>query len=254
MKALVFGGTSEGRRLVEWLSARGTCGIVYCTATDYGASLVEGCKNVTTLVGTLSADEKRLLVDEHNVACIVDATHPYAEHITASIDELGKACKLDVIRVARDGASVEGTCWTSVPNAAAAARHVANTSGNVLLTTGTKDLAAFVEGIPNFEERLYVRILPVSASLARVEELCIPASHIVAMQGPFSMELNCALIRDLHVSSMVTKQSGRAGGFDQKVEATAQTGIELVVIGRPPALEGMPLEETCSLLEDRYGW
>lgn len=254
MNALVFGGTSEGRRLVEWLSARGTCGIVYCTATDYGASLVEGRENVTTLVGTLSADEKRRLVAEHDVVCIVDATHPYAAHISASIEELGKSCKLDVIRVARDGASAEETRWTSVTDAAAAARHVSRQDGNVLLTTGTKDLATFVEGIPNFEERLYMRILPVMASLARVEELRVPASHIIAMQGPFSVELNCALIRDLHVSSMVTKQSGRAGGFDQKVEAAVQTGIELVVIGRPPAAEGVTLEEACNLLEERYGW
>ena len=254
MNVLVFGGTSEGRQLVERLSERGTCGILYSTATDYGARLVEGRRNVTTLVGSLSAEEKSRLVCEHDVACIVDATHPYAAHISASIDELGRACKRDVIHVARDGASCEEAGWTTVPSAVEAARHVARHGGNVLLTTGTKDLATFVAGIPDFEERLYVRILPVSASLARVEELRIPASHVVAMQGPFSVQLNCALIRDLGVSSMVTKQSGRAGGFDQKVEAALRTGIELVVIGRPPTLEGVSLDEAYRLLEERYGW
>lgn len=284
MEVLVFGGTTEGRQLAEWLSERDTCTVTYCTATDYGASLVTDKKNVAALRGPLSQEQKAQLMTAHEFACIVDATHPYAQRISASIDELAQAYGKDVVRVARansdlapekeaphpndmvesDGegpvtreavprGSVPPASPTVVATVGEAARLVAAASGNVLLTTGTKDLAVFVEAMPDYRDRLYVRILPVEESFAKVRELGIPASHIVAMQGPFSTEFNCALIRELDIGTLVTKQSGKAGGFTQKAEAAQACGIELVVIERPHINGGVSLEEAQRLLEDRYG-
>lgn len=255
---LVFGGTSEGRLLVEWLSARGSCSVVYCATTAYGTSLVAGNRNVTVLQGPLSQQDKERLMSSCDFACIVDATHPYAQHISASIDDLSQAFGMEVVRVARAGSSSADLThvdapWTIVADAEEAARHVASTSGNVLLTTGTKDLATFVAAMPDYRQRLYVRILPVGMSLAKVEELGVPASHIVAMQGPFSTGLNRAIIRELGISAMVTKESGPAGGFDQKAEAARECGVQLVVIGRPSAAAGLLLDEAQRLLEERYG-
>lgn len=254
---LVFGGTTEGRIIAEWLSTRGSCEVLYCTATEYGASLVAGPR-VTTIQGPLSREEKDRLLAEHDVACIVDATHPYAEHISASIDELARDHGKDVVRVARadstcDAMLGDGPLYTSVANTQEAAQLVAAVPGNVLLTTGTNELASFIAVMDDYRERLYVRILPVGSSLAKVEELGIPASHIVAMQGPFSAQLNCALIRALGIAAVVTKRSGRAGGFDEKVEAARECGTRLVVIGRPAGAEGVSLDEAQRLLEVNYG-
>lgn len=251
MEVLVFGGTVEGRQLVEWLDARGSCDIVACTATAYGASLVAGGRHVTVLEGPLSGSDKQRLVTERDFACIIDATHPYAVHISESIAALAESTGLELVRIVREGAA-EGP-WVSVSSSAEAAEHLAATEGNILLTTGSKDLDVFIAALPNYRERLYVRVLPVTAALEKASDLGIPASHIIAMQGPFSAELNCALIKDLQIRHLVTKQSGPAGGFDEKVQAARACGIELVVIERPCVEEGVSLEQAQALLEERYG-
>lgn len=253
MDVLVFGGTSEGRELVEWLAARGTCNVVACTATAYGASLLSRGPRVQALEGPLSSEEKDRLMEGHAFVCIVDATHPYARHISQSVAALGARHGVDVVRVVRDGARGGDGPWTGVADATEAARLLAGTEGNILLTTGSKDLATFTELVPGFEERLYVRVLPVVASLERTQELGIPTSHVIAMQGPFSEQLNRALIKELGITHLVTKESGTAGGFDEKVQAALSCGASVVVIERPAEEPGLLLSEVRQLLEDRYG-
>lgn len=253
MDVLVFGGTSEGRRLVEWLAARETCDIVACTATAYGASLLAQGPRVRALEGPLTTEQKDQLMEEHSFVCIVDATHPYARHISRSVAALGERHGVDVIRVIREEAPGGDGLWTGVADASEAARLLAGTEGNILLTTGSKDLATFVELIPDYAERLYVRVLPVVSSLERTRELGIPTSHVIAMQGPFSEQMNRALIGELRIAHLVTKESGSAGGFDEKVRAARSCGIDLVVIERPEDEPGLLLSEAQQLLEDRYG-
>lgn len=251
MEVLVFGGTVEGRLLVEWLAERGTCDVVACTATAYGASLLPETDHVSVVQGPLSEEEKSRLMEGHAFRCVVDATHPYARHISQSVRELATGYGIDVIRVIRD-AGEEGS-WTSVADAEEAAHLLADTSGNILLTTGSKDLATYVDAIPDYRERLFVRVLPVASVLERTSELGIPASRVVAMQGPFSQALNEALIRELGIAHLVTKESGPSGGFDEKVRAARACGVELVVIERPPEEGGLLLGEAEALLEERYG-
>ena len=253
MDVLVFGGTSEGRRLVEWLAMRGSCDVVACTATAYGASLIAQGPRVQALEGPLTDEQKDQLMAEHDFACIVDATHPYARHISQSVAALGKRHGVDVVRVIREGASEGDVQWTGVADATEAARLLAGTEGNILLTTGSKDLATLTELVPDFVERLYVRVLPVVSSLERTHELGIPTSHVIAMQGPFSERMNRALIDELDIAHLVTKESGPAGGFDEKVRAAQACGIDLMVIERPEDESGLLLAEAQQLLEDRYG-
>lgn len=259
MDVLLFGGTTEGRLLAEWLDARGTCTVVTCTATEYGAELLPHGPHVRSLVGPLSPADKSQLMKSHDFVCVIDATHPYAQHISASIDKLARAHGKDVVRVARTNKNPSGGTVplegfiVGVASMEEAACHVATTADNVLLTTGSKDVATFVAAMSDFKERLYVRILPVRKSLDHVLSLSIPPSHVVAMQGPFSVQLNRALIEELNIACMVTKQSGVAGGFDQKVQAARECGIELVVVQRPQQHDGLSLKEAKALLEERYG-
>ena len=155
------------------------------------------------------------------------------------------------MRVIREGEPVGP--WAGVSDAAEAARLVAERAGNVLLTTGSNDLGVYVEAMGDYAERLYVRVLPVTKSLAKAEGLGIPASHVIAMQGPFSKELNSALIHEFGIETLVTKASGKAGGFWEKVEAARECGIDLVVISRPIAEVGLSLEEAKRELAGSYG-
>ena len=125
-------------------------------------------------------------------------------------------------------------------NAAAAAAFLETTRGNILLTTGSKELAAY-SSIPDFTQRVYARVLPMDASLEACRAAGLKATHVIAMQGPFSEEMDLATLRFADAAWMVTKDGGEAGGFPAKASAARKAGAGLVVIGRPPQREGFPL-------------
>lgn len=78
--------------------------------------------------------------------------------------------------------------------------------GHVLLTTGSKELHHFAR--PGLAERCYPRVLPMADSLERCLTLGFPPKNIICMQGPFSRELNVALLRQYHIQTLVTKDTG----------------------------------------------
>lgn len=76
-------------------------------------------------------------------------------------------------------------------------------------------------------------------------------SHLIAMQGPFAEDLNVAMMKAVHAKWMVTKESGKAGGFEEKVSAAEKAGVGLIVIGRPVE-EGISLMEGIAYLEEHF--
>ena len=87
-----------------------------------------------------------------------------------------------------------------------------DTSGNILLTTGSKELAVFAP----LKERLFVRVLPGLESIGLCEKAGIRGKQILAMQGPFSEEMNLAMIHQFSIRYLVTKASGAHSGFQEK--------------------------------------
>ena len=155
-----------------------------------------------------------------------------------------RACLCGVCCVGRAG-SVFGMGQTAVKPPAAAAL-LAQERGNILLTTGSKELGAFSAIEP---QRLYPRVLPSHESLSACEAAGIPHRNILAMQGPFSQELNEALIRQYHIAWVVTKDGGAAGGFPEKARAAETTGAELIVLCRPED-QGEDLASIVKLCEE----
>jgi len=78
-----------------------------------------------------------------------------------------------------------------------------------------------------------VRILPIPEHIALCLDMGIPTTNIIAMHGPFSEDLNRAMFRQYQINTMVTKESGEAGGVLEKVNAARNEGIDLVLIERP---------------------
>lgn len=76
-------------------------------------------------------------------------------------------------------------------------------------------------------------MLPRIDNMQKCEQLGFPQKNIVAMQGPFTKELNTALFKHFGVTLMITKESGKVGAVDEKVEAAKELGIETIVITRP---------------------
>ena len=131
-----------------------------------------------------------------------------------------------------------------VRSAADAAAYLFGTKGNILLTTGSKELGAYAE-IPR--ERMYVRVLPTHDSIAACEAAGIPHRNIIAMFGPFSQRMNEAMLEQYRISYLVTKEAGRNGGFEEKMQAAKRCGVKAIVIRRPED-SGVTVEEAAAMM------
>lgn len=92
------------------------------------------------------------------------------------------------------------------------------TDGSILLTTGSKELALY-QPLSGFSERVWARVLPIASSLEACTQAGLPSSHIFAMQGPFSEDMNAAMLRSIQARWLVTKDGGAPGGFEEKASA-----------------------------------
>jgi precorrin-6x reductase len=83
------------------------------------------------------------------------------------------------------------------------------------------------------QQRLYIRILPLPSSLEAVGKFNIPPHRIIAISSPLSMEMNRAIMKEYDIKTVVTKESGEAGGLPEKIQAASSLNIKLLVIERP---------------------
>ena len=228
---LIFAGTTEGRELAEHLADAG----VRCTvsvATEYGAQILGPGKGRSVLQGRLTEEQMEFLIREEGYTCVVDATHPFATEVSAQIRKACEETKVPYLRLARDTEGELPDGGFGIYEAASmqeAAKILRSIPGNLFLTTGSKDLPLLAEEIGE-PERLYVRVLPSVESLRICMECGIPAGHLIAMQGPFTQELNVDILLQTGARAVLTKESGKVGGFDEKVAAAKEVGIPVVVV------------------------
>ena len=172
----------------------------------------------------------------HPVGCsgariIVDATHPFATLASGNIRAASLAVGARCLRLARP---VEALPKGVVPVAsiACAARFLSENPGRVLLTTGSKELAPYTH-VADFAERFFVRVLPLPGAITKCIDAGFSPSHVIGMQGPFTRELNEAMLRQVGAQWLVTKDSGTVGGTAEKLAAARAVGARCVVVTRP---------------------
>jgi len=245
-KLCIFAGTTEGRTLAEQLAEQ-PLSVTVCVATEYGEALLPKAENLTIHTGRMDREEMAEFFRRGGFELVVDATHPYAEKVTENIESACGQSGTAYLRLLRDrGAVAENAVY--VDSAQAAADYLEGTQGNILLTTGSKELSAF----SGLAARVYARVLPMEDSLRLCKEAGIPSKRILAMQGPFSQEMNEAMLAFTQAAYLVTKESGAAGGFREKAEAARNRGCCLVIIGRPQQKAGRSYAETLELLKERF--
>lgn len=250
-RVLIFGGTSEGRLLCEALGAWPVA-VTVCVATAYGEELLAGLPaSVTVHTGRMDQPAMEALM-RAPFACVIDATHPYAVLASETIRAAAGHTRARLLRLQRPQSERQAARYAAT--LAEAVALLQGREGNILAATGAKELDAYT-ALDGYAKRVYARVLPTEASLARCAALGFANRHIIAMQGPFSQALNEALIRQLDIRWLVTKDGGDFGGFMAKMDAAAACGIEAIVTGRPPEPGGLSmaaiLEALKELLEER---
>lgn len=253
-QVLIFAGTTEGRQITEELTGAGiSCKV--CVATEYGKAMLKEQKGLVILEGRLGQEEMEKLMSGQEFLAVIDATHPFATEVSMNIRAGAEKNNLPYLRLKRrtDEEGETGpdqiTCF---PDSAACAKALADTEGAVFLTTGSKELAVFCKD-EEVKKRLVVRVLPGVESIEKCREAGMEPRQILALQGPFSEEMNRAFIREYGIKHLVTKETGKTGGYPEKVQAALKEGIRLYVIGNPEKEAGLNLNEVCREVEKLTG-
>lgn len=253
-KILIFAGTTEGRRLSEYLAAEGIPHTV-CVATEYGELVMQPHPLVNIHTGRMDREQLYDYLQEKETEVVVDATHPYARTATEHIRAAAEKAEAVYLRLRRETAMQEQDGRIRYFDShEACAKALEETEGNILLTTGSKELSVYCAH-ETLRERLYVRVLPGLESLQLCAEQGIRGRHILALQGPFSVQMNQALCREYQIGCIVTKKSGRAGGYPEKVETAVREKLPLYVIGQEQGeeQEGVSYGEVCKQLMELLG-
>lgn len=228
---LIFAGTTEGRKLSECLSKADILHTV-CVATEYGEIVLteNACAHVHR--GRMDVEEMSAFISDGQFSAVVDATHPYAQVVTENIRTAMKGMDIPYIRLKREtDDSYDYDKIRSFECNEDCAEALLQVNGNILLTTGSKELSVYC-GYESLKDRLYVRVLPGLESLSLCNENGIMGKHILALQGPFTVDMNEVMLRQYDISCLVTKKSGRAGGYIEKLEAAKRLDIPVYVVER----------------------
>ena len=242
---LIFAGTSEGRKLAEFLQEHQICAEV-CVATEYGEKLLAATDYIQVHTGRMTEPEMENYIQERSGApfqAVIDATHPHAAEVTKNIWTACENTGMRYVRLLRGQIDLSAfSDLVTFPDCESAAEWLEMQNGRIFLTTGMKELPMVAERISD-RERLYARVLPQPEIFPLAEELGLSKKQLICMQGPFSKELNVAMLREVQAKFLLTKESGNAGGFAQKAEAAKEAGSVCVVIRRPVQEQGFSLEE-----------
>lgn len=238
-KILIFGGTTEGRELADFCG-KNKIGAYISVTTDYGAQLIPKSEHITVLTGKIGGSQILDFIKNSGIKLVVDATHPYAEKITRNIQYACEALNINRIRVIRNRTAFvrDGIYFDDINSLV---NYLNERSGNIFIATGSKELRRFC-GIKNFRKRCTVRVLPIEKIIDECASMGFDRSHIIAEQGPFTENQNIEHIKNADAVFLVTKDSGDAGGFNEKISAAEKCGAEILIIKRPAEI-GIELYE-----------
>ena len=244
IKTVIFGGTTEGRKLCE-VCVKYVIPVVYCVATEDGARSVENLPNVSVRVGRLNAAEMAALIEQLKPALVINATHPYAEEASKNIAAACGQTAAKLIRICRESAEEPDCVYFS--NIDGLLSWLEAQTGNIFVSTGSSSAETFTK-LKDYQNRVWLRILPSLNSL----KMCLDAGYrperLICMQGPFSEELNRAIFQNADARILVTKDSGAPGGFSEKVRAARSRGMVTAVLSKPEEASGVSLEEAVKII------
>lgn len=253
---LIFAGTTEGRKLSEYL-AEAEINHTICVATEYGEIVLRQHPLVKVHRGRMDQEQIERFLSNGKVDVVIDATHPFAREITcniqAALKKMGqRGITIPYLRLKRDGIAERENSITYFETIEECVKALENTEGNILLTTGSKDLYRYCVS-DRIKHRLYVRVLPGIESLSLCIGQGICGKQIIAMQGPFTTQMNEAIIHQYEIAYLVTKEGGVPSGYQEKLNAAKRTGTKIFVTGCPTEGEGYSFSEVCQKLEDMGG-
>ena len=231
MKIFVVAGTEDGRGLAEFLKNHGHL-VTASVVSEYGKKILAQYDGINVIEKKLTAEEfTENLRGKFDV--LVDASHPYAVNVSQNAIDACQRAEVPYIRFERAEVEIADENIFTVDSYESAATKAAELGKNIFVTTGSRNLKKFFDSPALKDCNLTVRVLPTAEVLAECERYGLTPKQIVAMQGPFSVELNVETFRHCRAEVIVTKNSGKVGGADTKLDAAKILNLPVVMIDRP---------------------
>jgi precorrin-6A/cobalt-precorrin-6A reductase len=228
---LLIGGTSETPPLASGLAAEGY-EVLVSTAPDVPLA-TEKHPRIHRRMGRLDGEGLVALAEEKSIRAIVDAAHPYAVAAHAAAQNAARRLGIPCLVFRRPQVQTSGNAIRFAADHREAAALAFADGRPVLITTGSRNLAPYVEAAHRTGVPFAVRVLDAPESLAACREAGIAKERIIAGRGPFTLEENLTAIRRFGIGVIVTKESGRAGGIDTKLAAAHRANCQVIVLSRP---------------------
>ena len=233
---LLFGGTSDSIKIMETL-LEGGCEVTLSVATNYGKIYSKKFKD-RVIQSRMDQDEMETYLKDHAIDLVVDATHPFADLVSKNAIAAAQAVGIPYLRFERPLSKADPRIQqvTSLAQACQKAESLWQEKGHgvedhIYLATGSKTVGDFSQVLG--PERLVVRVLPVASVVKHCEAAGLSAGQIHAIKPPYSKALNTELYKKVNAQIMITKESGQAGGMDEKVSAALDRGMDVIEITRP---------------------
>ncbi len=262
----IISGTQDGREIGAELADREmkkspeTRRELMMTVVSQYGKILAAHEGLDIEVGRFKKEDMVRVIKEKGVTLILDASHPYAAIVSETAYTACMETGIDYVRYERAEITLpDYKKLYHVKDEFEAADLAGQLGKSILLTTGSKTLSTFVHAEALQGKEIWARVLPVSDVIKMCEDLGLKAKNIVAVQGPFSYEMNSAMIHDYQADVMVTKNSGLVGGSDTKLKAAIDAGIFVIVIDKPKAkIKDVPIfstkQDILNYMEDHYGF
>ena len=281
---IIFGGTTEGRLLSEY-AAELKQHVYVSVTTDYGEQLLKESEYLHVLKDRMDVHKMEKFFAGNGIQIIIDATHPFAKEVTKNIKKVAEKKGLHYYRVVREKTDVlqdsENRSFGTLSYSQCSSDNIEKLNndnsrgseqissngdihwfnsleeiteflnrndGDIFVTTGSKEIQKIAE-IKGAYQRCVLRILDVPEIVEECCKMGFDRERVIAKRGPFRYEENIRDFEKYHCRYLVTKESGKAGGFTEKLKAAKQLGMEVLVIKRPPE-EGISLEEMKKIVKD----
>ncbi len=194
MTVLILGGTAEARELAGALDAEGTRVVSSLAGRVARPRLPAGEVRIGGFGG---AGKLHDWLRENEVAAVIDATHPFAEKISASAARACPDAGVPLLRLERPGWSEgDGDEWHWVDDLTAAAALIPALGRRAFLTTGRQGLTEFAG---DDETWFLIRCVdPPHPPLPRQHELLLD-------RGPYTRAGELTLIEQHAIDVVVTK-------------------------------------------------
>ena len=236
MRIFLLGGTKDSTNIIRHVKKNYDAYILTTTTTEYGSRLASEAGSDDTIARPLLKDEILEILKRKDFDILIDATHPFAEHITQTSSSITRELKMPYIRFERPTTNLENIDTSHIHYAESfeeAGKLIEGKfpKGNVLHFAGANTMADITKHVG--VDRFYPRILKVESSIEKCNALNIDPNHIIPMIGAATKQENIDLIEKYDASVMITKESGEIGGVYEKIEAANEMDIAVIMIKRP---------------------